>query len=79
MSKHAFFEYKAKLISAPHTEEQGELIHCLIMMEVGAGHVRVRELLAQEAADLILFNVNPGPRIAHSSIGEVDKRHLRAL
>jgi hypothetical protein len=81
MSKHAFFEYRAKLISAPHTEEQGELIHCLIKMEVGAGHERARELLAQEAGALILFNVNPGPhrRIAHSSVGEVDEKRLRAL
>jgi hypothetical protein len=81
MSKRAFFEYRAKLISAPHTEEQGDLIHCLIKIQVAAGHERPRELLAQEAADLILFNVNPGPhrRIAHSSIGEVDEKRLRAL
>ena len=48
-------------------------------MEIGAGHERSRELLEQEAGDLILFNVNPGPhrRITHSSIGEVDEKRLR--
>jgi hypothetical protein len=81
MSKHAFFEYRAKLISTPHIEEQGEPIHCLIKMEIGAGHRRSRELLEQEAGDLVLFSVNPGPhrRISHSSIGEVDKKGLREL
>ena len=81
MSKHAFFEYRAKLISTPHIEEQGEPIHCLIKMEIGAGHRRSRELLEQEAGDLVLFSFNPGPhrRISHSSIGEVDEKRLREL
>jgi hypothetical protein len=81
MSEHAFFEYRAKLISTAHTEDQGEPIHCLIKMEIGAGHERSRELLEQEAGDLVLFNVNPGPhrRITHSSIGEVDEKRLREL
>jgi len=50
-------------------------------MEIGAGHERSRELLEQEAGDLILFNVNPGPhrRITRSSIGEVDEKRLREL
>jgi hypothetical protein len=43
MSEHAFFEYKAKLMSTPHIEEQGEPIHYLIKMEIGAGHRRPRE------------------------------------
>jgi len=81
MSEHAFFEYRAKLISGSHTEEQGEPIHCLIKMEIGAGQGHSRELLEQEAGDLILFSVNPGPhrRISHSSIGEVDEKRLREL
>jgi hypothetical protein len=29
MSEHAFFEYRAKLITTPHNEEQAEPIHCL--------------------------------------------------
>jgi hypothetical protein len=33
MSEHAFFEYRAKLMSTPHIEEQGEPIHYLIKME----------------------------------------------
>ena len=55
MSKHAFFEYRPKLLSTAHTEEQGEPIHCLIKMDIGAGHARSRELLEQEAGDLIFL------------------------
>ncbi len=81
MSKQAFLEYRAKLISTPHTEEQGELIHCLIKIEIGAGDKRSRELLEQEAGDLILFSLNPGPhrRITHSRIDEVDEKRLHQL
>jgi hypothetical protein len=77
----AFFEYRAKLISTAHAEDQGEPIHCVIKMKIGAGHERSRELLEQEAGDLVLFNVNPGPhrRITHSSISEVDEKRLREL
>jgi hypothetical protein len=83
MSEHAFFEYRAKLISTPHVEvfeEQGEPIHCLIKFEIGAGH-GLSELLEQEAEDLVLFSLNPGPhrRISHSSIFEVDEERLREL
>jgi len=64
-----------------HIEEQGEPIHCLIKIEIGAGHGRSPELLKQEARDLVLFSVNPGPhrRISHSSICEVDGKRLRTL
>jgi hypothetical protein len=81
MSEQAFFEYSAKLMSTPHIEEQGEPIHCLIKMEIGAGHRRLRELLKQEARDLILFSVHPGPhrRISHLNICEVDEKRLREL
>jgi hypothetical protein len=79
MSEHAFFESRAKLISTPHVEE-GEPIHCLIKIEIGAGH-GLSELLEQEAGDLVLFSVNPGPhgRISHSSLFEVDEERLREL
>ena len=81
MRKQAFLEYRAKLISTPHTEEQGEPIHCLIKIEIGADDQRSRALLEQEAGDLILFSVNPGPhrRITHSSIDEVDEKRLHQL
>jgi hypothetical protein len=59
MSEHVFFEYRAKLMSTPHVEEQGEPIHYLIKMEIGAGLRRPQGLLKQEARDLILFSVNP--------------------
>jgi hypothetical protein len=81
MSEHAFFEYRAKPMSTPHIKEQGEPIHCLIKMEIGAGLRRPRELLKQEARDLIVFSVSPGPhrRISHSNICEVDEKRLCEL
>ena len=81
MSEHAFFEYKTKPMATSHIKEQGEPIHCLIKMEVGAGFRRPRELLKQEARDLILFSVSPGPhrRISHSNICEVNEKRLREL
>ena len=50
-------------------------------MKIGAGRGRSRELLEQEAGDIVLFALNPGPhrRISHSSIGEVDEERLRKL
>ena len=81
MSEHAFFEYRAKPMSTPHIEEQGEPLHYLIKMEIGAGFRRPRELLKQEARDLILFSVSPGPhrKINYSDICEVDEKRLREL
>lgn len=81
MSEHAFFECRAKPMSTPHIKEQGEPIHCLIKMELGAGCRRPRELLKQEARDLMIFSVRPGPhrRISHSNICEVDEKRLREL
>jgi hypothetical protein len=81
MSEHAFFEYRAKLMTTPHIEEQGEPIHYLIKMEIGAGHRHPRGLLKQQARDLIFFSVNPGShrRIGHFNIYEVDEKRLREL
>src|SRR5258707_956120 len=81
MSEHAFFEYRAKLMTTPHIEEQGEPIHYLIKMEIGAGHRRPRGLLKQEARDLIFFSVNPRPhrKISYSNICAVDEKRLPEL
>jgi hypothetical protein len=81
MSEHAFFEYKANPMSTLHIDEKGEPIHCLVKMEIGAGLRRPRELLKQEARDLIVFSVSPGPhrRISYSNICEVDEKRLREL
>jgi hypothetical protein len=81
MSEHAFFEYRAKPMSTPHIKQQGEPIHCLIKLQIGAGLRRSRELLKQEARDLIVFSVSPGPhrRINHSNICEVGEKRLREL
>ena len=50
-------------------------------MEIGAGLRRPRELLKQEARDLILFSANPGShrKISYSNICEVDEKRLREL
>ena len=68
-------------MSTPHIEEQGEPIHCLVKIGIDAGDRRSRELLKQEARDLILFSVNPRlhRRINHSTIYEVDEERLREL
>jgi hypothetical protein len=82
MSEHAFFEYRALLMSTPHVEEKGEPVHCLIKMKIAAqdGRLRRGAELEQEG-DLILFLMNPGPhrRISHSSICKADERRLREL
>ena len=83
MSGYTFFEYRALLTSAFHSEEKGESVHCLIKMEIAAqdGRLRRGAELEQEAGDLILFLTNPGPhrRISHSNIREVDEKRLREL
>jgi hypothetical protein len=81
MSEHAFFEYRAKPMSALDIKEQGEPIHCLIKMEIGVGLRRPRELLKQQARDLIFFSVSPRPdrQISHSNICEVGEKRLREL
>ena len=80
-NEHAFFEYGAKPTSTQHIKEQDGPIHCLIKMEIPGGFQRPRELLKQEARDLILFSVNAGPhrRISHFNICEVDEKRLREL
>src|SRR5260221_12451256 len=68
-------------MSPPVIKEQGEPIHYLIKMEIGAGLRRPRELLKQEARDLIHFSVSPVPhrKISYSNICEVDEKRLREL
>src|SRR5260370_16823455 len=81
MSGHAFLEYRAELMSTRHIKEQGEPIHCLIKIEIGAGHGRPPELLKQEARDLVLFIVNPLPHLtlSHSSLSDPSANRLRYL
>lgn len=83
MSECAFFEYRALLMSTPHVEEKGEPVHCIVKMEIAAqdGRLRRGAELEQEAGDLILFLINPGPhrRISHSSIYKADERRLQEL
>jgi hypothetical protein len=81
MSKHAFFEYRPKLMSTPHIEEQGEPIHCLVKIGIDADDRRSRQLFKQEARDVIRFTVSPGPhrRISDSNICEVNEKRQREL
>src|SRR5215831_17036105 len=83
MSEHAFFEYKARLVSTPHVEDKGEFVHCIIKIETADQEGRPRHgvELEQEAGDLILFLINPGPhrRISESSIHKVNEERLRDL
>src|SRR3954447_13216774 len=83
MSEYTFFEYRALLMSTPHVEEKGEPVHCLVKIEIAAQNGRIRRgaELEQEAGDLILFIINPGPhrRISHSSICKVDEGRLNEL
>jgi hypothetical protein len=83
MSEHAFFEYRALLTSTPHVEEKGEPVHCIVKMEIAAqdGRRRRGAELEQEAGDLILFLINPGPhrRISHSSICKASEGRLHEL
>jgi hypothetical protein len=83
MDGYAFYEYTAKVSSGPHAEDQGETVHCLIEMDIldqNGCHRRSVEL-EQEAGDLVLFVVNPGPnrRIGDSRIWKVDEQRLSEL
>jgi hypothetical protein len=83
MNGHSIFEYTAKLSNTPHAEDEGESVHCLIEMSTLDQNGRVRHSveLEQEAGDLILFALSPGPhrRIADSRIWQVDEERLREL
>ena len=83
MNEHTFFEYKARLVSTPHVEDKGEFVHCIIKMQTTAqdGRFRRGAELEQEAGDLILFILNPGPhrRISESNISKVDEERLSDL
>lgn len=83
MNSYAFFEYTAKLSCSPHAEDEGELLHCLIEINTVDQNGRSRHTveLEEEAGDLILFAVNPGPnrRIADSRIWKVNERRLSEL
>jgi len=74
---YAFFEYRAKITNAGHAEDAGEPVHCFIKMKSSdAEGKRQRNVdLEQQAGDIILFVLNPGPyrKISHSSIWVVSE------
>jgi hypothetical protein len=62
---------------------RGESIHSIVKMEIGSqhGHFPGRIELEQQAADVVLFALNPGSqcRISYSTIREVGEERLREL
>jgi hypothetical protein len=74
---YAFFEYKAKITNSGHAENEGEPVHCMIKMKSLDEHGKRRRNveLEQQAADDVLFVINPGPhrKISHSSIWSVSE------
>ena len=83
MSAYAFYEYIATLSGTRHAEEEGESVHCVIEIDMldEKGRDRHTVELEQEAGDLVLFVVNPGPnrRIADSKIWKVDEQRINEL
>ena len=59
-------------------------MHCLLKIPVAAdfGHRQRDEVeLRQDAGDMVLFTLNPGPhgKISHSEIWEVDENRIGEL
>jgi hypothetical protein len=77
---YAFFEYRAKITNAGHAEDAGEPVHCFIKVKSSdAEGKRQRNVdLEQQAGDIILFVLNPGPyrKISHSSIWLVSEETI---
>jgi hypothetical protein len=75
---YAFFEYRAKITNAAHAEDAGEPVHCFIKMKSSdAEGKRQRNVdLEQQAGDIILFVLNPGPyrKISYSAFGSLAKK-----
>jgi hypothetical protein len=84
MNDYAFFEYRAKMTSTSHEEEEGERVHCLLKMPIASDyghHHRDDVELKQDVGDMILFVRNPGPhrKISHSEIWKVNENHISDL
>jgi hypothetical protein len=84
MSDYAFFEYRAKMTDTSHQQEGGERVHCLAKMRIAADygrHDRSDVELEQDAGDMILFTLQPGPhrKISHSEIWKVDENRIAEL
>jgi hypothetical protein len=83
MSAYAFYEYMATLSGTGHAENEGKAVHCLVEIDMLDENGRYRNTveLEEEAGDLILFVINPGPsrRIAQSKIWKADEQRLSEL
>jgi hypothetical protein len=83
MSDHVFFKYLAKLTNTGHAESEGELVHCMIRMKkVDRDGNRLHDIeLHKQAADNVLFVINPGPHhaISHSSIWNITEEELHKV
>ena len=67
-----------------HKQEEGERVHCVVKMRIAADfghHYRTDVELEQDAGDLILFTLQPGPhrKISHSEIWKVDENRISEL
>jgi len=81
MSDYAFFEYRAKITSTSHETKEGERVHSLLKIPMAAdyGHRQRDDVeLKQDAGDMILFTLNPGPhhKISHSEIWKVSENRI---
>jgi hypothetical protein len=84
MSDYAFFEYRAKMTDISHQQEEGERVHCVAKMRIAADfgqHQRDDVELKQDAGDMILFTLQPGPhrKISHSEIWKVNENRINEL
>ena len=84
MSDYAFFEYRAKITCTSHETKEGERVHCLLKIPMAAdyGHRQRDDVeLKQDAGDMILFTLNPGPhhKISHSEIWKVTENRISEL
>jgi hypothetical protein len=84
MSDYTFFEYRAKMTDTSHQQKEGERVHCVVKMRIAADyghHHRADVELEQDAGDMILFALQPGPhrKISHSEIWKVKENRIAEL
>ena len=84
MSEYCCFEYTATLTAASHGPEgEGKFVHGLIEMRVmtDRGHPRSVVEMQEDAGDLMLFTLHPGPSrcLSRSNVWRVDPGQLARL
>ena len=83
MSDYAFLEYQAKLTNTGHSEDKGQIVHCMIKMKnVDRDGKPLHDIeLHQVAGDNVLFVINSGPNraISHSAFWNVTEEDVHKL